>query len=277
MGPERIKNSDRKWMHGCIIYISSCLRYRSLARTPRNLQRKYSLPAAALQLEASVIPMRPISAIQEDEEDKPLQTHLQSSSSSTVRSSSRKLWRGLQQVLMTQLLHVILLCRHSSCMISDLFLGWLISVSNHLKMQQRKCHMQDTPNSPHCKPGYDKACLCCNVLARIRQRWPYNICTVCVDAAFSCLFSKVPHFTKSDLTLLQLIKAGKEGVFYQARMSRGTCKGHCMFTCKISKEGRYRRGLCSSYRCWVLLLLKMFLEKQKPLTNLSLKISGTWT
>ncbi|XP_008300903.1 tyrosine kinase receptor Cad96Ca [Stegastes partitus] len=46
-----------------------------------------------------------------------------------------------------------------------------------------------------------------------------------------------PHFTKSDLSLLQLIKAGKEGVFYQARMTRGTCKGHSMFTCKISKEG----------------------------------------
>uniref|UniRef100_A0A3Q1EIP6 Tyrosine kinase receptor Cad96Ca-like n=1 Tax=Acanthochromis polyacanthus TaxID=80966 RepID=A0A3Q1EIP6_9TELE len=46
-----------------------------------------------------------------------------------------------------------------------------------------------------------------------------------------------PHFIKSDLNLLQLIKAGKEGVFYQARMNRGTCKGHNMFTCKISKEG----------------------------------------
>ncbi|XP_034556237.1 tyrosine kinase receptor Cad96Ca isoform X2 [Notolabrus celidotus] len=46
-----------------------------------------------------------------------------------------------------------------------------------------------------------------------------------------------PRFTKLDLNLLQLIKAGKEGVFYQARMTRGTCKGHSMFTCKISKEG----------------------------------------
>uniref|UniRef100_A0A6Q2X7V3 Protein kinase domain-containing protein n=1 Tax=Esox lucius TaxID=8010 RepID=A0A6Q2X7V3_ESOLU len=46
-----------------------------------------------------------------------------------------------------------------------------------------------------------------------------------------------PHFTKSDLSLLQLIKAGKEGIFYKARMTRGTCKGHEMFTCKIAKEG----------------------------------------
>lgn len=50
-------------------------------------------------------------------------------------------------------------------------------------------------------------------------------------------FLKEPRFIKSDLNLMQLIKAGKEGVFYQARMSRGTCKGHGMFTCKISKEG----------------------------------------
>ncbi|TDH15334.1 hypothetical protein EPR50_G00029770 [Perca flavescens] len=48
---------------------------------------------------------------------------------------------------------------------------------------------------------------------------------------------QVPHVTKSELNLLQLIKAGKEGVFYQAKMTRGTCKGHNMFTCKITKEG----------------------------------------
>lgn len=36
---------------------------------------------------------------------------------------------------------------------------------------------------------------------------------------------------------MQLIKAGKEGVFYQAGMSRGPCKGHATFTCKISKRG----------------------------------------
>ncbi|XP_018603961.1 fibroblast growth factor receptor 1 [Scleropages formosus] len=50
-----------------------------------------------------------------------------------------------------------------------------------------------------------------------------------------------PRFTKADLTLLQLIKAGKEGVFYKARMIRGTCKGHSLFTCKISKEGVSRK------------------------------------
>lgn len=50
-------------------------------------------------------------------------------------------------------------------------------------------------------------------------------------------FLKRPRFIKSDLNLMQLIKAGKEAVFYQARMTRGTCKGHGMFTCKLSKEG----------------------------------------
>ncbi|XP_026196295.1 tyrosine kinase receptor Cad96Ca [Anabas testudineus] len=52
-----------------------------------------------------------------------------------------------------------------------------------------------------------------------------------------------PSFTKSDLNLLQLIKAGKEGVYYQARMNKGTCKGHSMFTCKISKEGVRAKNL----------------------------------
>ncbi|KAI1903649.1 hypothetical protein AGOR_G00029370 [Albula goreensis] len=46
-----------------------------------------------------------------------------------------------------------------------------------------------------------------------------------------------PRFTKADLSLMQLIKAGKEGVFYKAKMTRGTCKGHSVFTCKITKEG----------------------------------------
>ncbi|XP_029026737.1 tyrosine kinase receptor Cad96Ca isoform X2 [Betta splendens] len=45
-----------------------------------------------------------------------------------------------------------------------------------------------------------------------------------------------PPLTKSNLNLLQLIKSGKEGVFYQARMTKGTCKGHSLFTCKISKQ-----------------------------------------
>lgn len=66
---------------------------------------------------------------------------------------------------------------------------------------------------------------------------------LCFNAAQALIIlwfsSKGPRFTKSDLNLLQLIKAGKEGVFYQARMTRGTCKGHNMFTCKISKEGAY--------------------------------------
>ncbi|XP_051521887.1 fibroblast growth factor receptor homolog 1-like isoform X2 [Myxocyprinus asiaticus] len=48
---------------------------------------------------------------------------------------------------------------------------------------------------------------------------------------------QVPRFTKADLSLIQLMKAGREGVFYKARITRGTCKGHSMITCKIGKEG----------------------------------------
>ncbi|XP_070685754.1 fibroblast growth factor receptor homolog 1 isoform X2 [Pempheris klunzingeri] len=122
-----------------------CLRrYRSMVQTIRELRGGKLLLDAVPQLDAPIRPVR-LQAMQEEEEEEevPLpQIALQQSS--TVRSSSRRLWKGLQQD---------------------------------------------------------------------------------------------PRFTKSDLNLLQLIKAGKEGVFYQARMSRGTCKGHNMFTCKISKEG----------------------------------------
>lgn len=58
-----------------------------------------------------------------------------------------------------------------------------------------------------------------------------------IFVVFVVSFLKGPRLIRSDLNLMQLIKAGKEGVFYQARMTRGTCKGHAMFTCKISKEG----------------------------------------
>lgn len=51
----------------------------------------------------------------------------------------------------------------------------------------------------------------------------------------SCLQS--PRVTRTDLNLMQLIKAGREGAFYKARMLRGTCKGHSLVTCKIAKEG----------------------------------------
>ncbi|XP_030633976.1 fibroblast growth factor receptor homolog 1 [Chanos chanos] len=45
------------------------------------------------------------------------------------------------------------------------------------------------------------------------------------------------RFTKADLSLQQLIKAGKEGAFYKAKVTQGTCKGYSMITCKIAKEG----------------------------------------
>ncbi|XP_053097397.1 fibroblast growth factor receptor homolog 1-like isoform X2 [Pangasianodon hypophthalmus] len=43
-------------------------------------------------------------------------------------------------------------------------------------------------------------------------------------------------FNKADLTMHQLIKTGKVGVLYKAKMTRGTIKGHTMFTCKIYKK-----------------------------------------
>ncbi|XP_039613036.1 tyrosine kinase receptor Cad96Ca [Polypterus senegalus] len=46
-----------------------------------------------------------------------------------------------------------------------------------------------------------------------------------------------PRFTVNDLSLLQIVKAGKLALFYKGKLSRGTCKGHKFTTCKIFKEG----------------------------------------
>uniref|UniRef100_A0A3B1J1V6 Protein kinase domain-containing protein n=1 Tax=Astyanax mexicanus TaxID=7994 RepID=A0A3B1J1V6_ASTMX len=45
------------------------------------------------------------------------------------------------------------------------------------------------------------------------------------------------RFNKADLKLDQLIKAGREGVFYKAKVMHGTIRGHSRFTCKVSKKG----------------------------------------
>ncbi|XP_026082168.1 fibroblast growth factor receptor homolog 1-like [Carassius auratus] len=62
------------------------------------------------------------------------------------------------------------------------------------------------------------------------------------QSKLSCRFPwkpplQVPRFTKGDLSLIQLIKAGREGAFYKARIIRGTCNGHSLVICKIGKEG----------------------------------------
>lgn len=59
------------------------------------------------------------------------------------------------------------------------------------------------------------------------------------------------HLNRSDLSLLQLIKSGREGVYYKAKMIRGTCKGHTTFTCKVSKESKNPIFLWN-VQCWVL-------------------------
>ncbi|XP_034762975.2 tyrosine kinase receptor Cad96Ca-like [Acipenser ruthenus] len=62
----------------------------------------------------------------------------------------------------------------------------------------------------------------------------------CSGAAARPLWSPpvpAPHFTVNDLSLLEVLKIGKQGRFYKAKLSRGTCKGHKLVTCKIVKEG----------------------------------------
>lgn len=89
----------------------SC-RYRSLVQTIRELRGNKLVLRTAPRLEAPIMPVRPIPAVEEDkeEEEPPPQTPLQNSS--TVRSSSRRLWKGPQQVPLTHhCLHVISWCR----------------------------------------------------------------------------------------------------------------------------------------------------------------------
>ncbi|KAI4882661.1 hypothetical protein NFI96_014649, partial [Prochilodus magdalenae] len=51
------------------------------------------------------------------------------------------------------------------------------------------------------------------------------------------------QFNRADLILNQLIKAGREGVLYKAKMTHTTIKGHNMFTCKVSKKGCTRKDM----------------------------------
>uniref|UniRef100_A0A3Q3ETA4 Si:ch211-167j9.5 n=1 Tax=Labrus bergylta TaxID=56723 RepID=A0A3Q3ETA4_9LABR len=81
---------------------------------------------------------------------------------------------------------------------------------------------------PTCPPPYQKSSSACRQAVQSTTELSVSVCS-----HFLFKFISSPHFTKSDLNLLQLIKAGKEGVFYQARMNKGTCKGHNLFTCKI--------------------------------------------
>ncbi|XP_078539745.1 fibroblast growth factor receptor homolog 1-like [Lissotriton helveticus] len=44
-------------------------------------------------------------------------------------------------------------------------------------------------------------------------------------------------YIAQDMTLLEMIKDGKHGRFYRARLNHGTCKGHKLVTCKVFREG----------------------------------------
>ncbi|XP_029467363.1 tyrosine kinase receptor Cad96Ca-like isoform X2 [Rhinatrema bivittatum] len=48
---------------------------------------------------------------------------------------------------------------------------------------------------------------------------------------------QVSSYSVQDVSLLELIKDGKQGRFYRAKLSHGNCKGHKLITCKVIKEG----------------------------------------
>ncbi|XP_030078044.1 fibroblast growth factor receptor homolog 1 isoform X2 [Microcaecilia unicolor] len=55
--------------------------------------------------------------------------------------------------------------------------------------------------------------------------------------SWSSSFSQTPSYSLQDVSLLEMIKDGKQGRFYRAKMSHGNCKGHKLITCKVIKEG----------------------------------------
>ncbi|KAM9456629.1 fibroblast growth factor receptor homolog 1-like isoform 1-T2 [Clarias gariepinus] len=70
---------------------------------------------------------------------------------------------------------------------------------------------------------------------------PERMTTVQLEEKASEIKSASPSFNKADITMQQLIKAGREGMLYKAKMTHGAIKGHTMFTCKIYKKAaRYK-------------------------------------
>ncbi|KAK1800510.1 hypothetical protein P4O66_005736, partial [Electrophorus voltai] len=49
------------------------------------------------------------------------------------------------------------------------------------------------------------------------------------------------QFNKADVTLHQLIKAGRVGIFYKAKTTHSTIKGHDHFVCKISRSTNHKQ------------------------------------
>lgn len=182
----------------------------------------------------------------------------------TSRTCPRRLWKAREQVRLVILRLCDAVRNISYYVISDLFKKCLIYASSQLKTSNETSHAWWGEVKVNCsqhsvspplsmfKPTdpffvnkitsvaqYRTAAFAVQIKTGLWPGWCclcYNIIHCCCMNILCCLF-KDSCFTKSDLNLLQLIKVGKEGIFYQAKMKKGTCKGHSMFTCKISKEG----------------------------------------
>ncbi|XP_078061024.1 tyrosine kinase receptor Cad96Ca [Mustelus asterias] len=53
------------------------------------------------------------------------------------------------------------------------------------------------------------------------------------------------QFTVEDLSLLEVLKIGKQGKFYRAKVTRGNCKGHRLVTCKLTMRSVSQQKLQS--------------------------------
>ncbi|XP_076876134.1 tyrosine kinase receptor Cad96Ca-like [Brachyhypopomus gauderio] len=125
-----------------------------------------------------------------------------------------------------------------------IFLIW-IKTYYSLKQTLRELRLQDTEClavSPEDVRQENNSCPLQDLTAKLEQNT--LSCSQPKRGSLRSLWGSpqmVSQFNKADITLNQLIKAGKEGIFYEGKMMHGTIKGHARFTCKISKNNNQKQ------------------------------------
>ncbi|XP_035391681.1 tyrosine-protein kinase csk-1-like, partial [Electrophorus electricus] len=95
----------------------------------------------------------------------------------------------------------------------------------------------------HCVPW---SCLseghvlsCTNPYSQTGTKYPFLLSTQ--KTAAGPFGDQQQRFNKADVTLHQLIKAGRVGIFYKAKTTHSTIKGHDHFICKISRSTNHKQ------------------------------------
>uniref|UniRef100_A0AAY5EKS4 Protein kinase domain-containing protein n=1 Tax=Electrophorus electricus TaxID=8005 RepID=A0AAY5EKS4_ELEEL len=99
-----------------------------------------------------------------------------------------------------------------------------------LRSQQVTKWLAEATVSPGAVSQKDMSCPVQTLTARLEQN------------TLSCSQPKKQlQFNKADVTLHQLIKAGRVGIFYKAKTTHSTIKGHDHFICKISRSTNHKQ------------------------------------